>query len=789
MDINTRISARHIDITGVVQGVGFRPFVYQLARYYGLNGQVSNTGQGVRLLVEGPEEKIAAFSRDISEKAPPLSSITALQSRLSPVQGFDDFTICMSSGAGQRRALISADVSVCTHCLAEMHDSANRRFAYPFINCTHCGPRYTIIKDIPYDRAKTAMAGFSLCPDCQKEYDDPLDRRFHAQPNACPVCGPRVFLVDARKNCVDNDPGDALKKAALMLKKGHIVAVKGLGGFHLAVDASCHDAVTRLRTAKKRPDKPFALMARTLSYAARHVHISPEEETLLMSRHRPIVLLRKRFFAREKDSKSLTGTQVLGKLDDQDFLSDAIAPGNPLLGIMLPYTPLHYLLLEQGPPVLVMTSGNPSGEPLSIDNDKAFTDFSHMADYFLFHNRDIYFRADDSILQVQEKIPRFLRRSRGYAPLPVFLKNPLPQVLACGGGVKSTVCLTREDKAFLSQHIGDLDNEKVFEFYRSTVDHLKKILDIRPGIIAHDLHSGYLSTTWALAQEDVTKVAVQHHHAHAVSCMAENHVLDPVIAITLDGTGLGTDGSIWGGEVLTCTLTDFKRCAHLKYTPMPGGDAAVREPWRMAAAHLWQVWGDDFVDLDLPLIHRVGQDRLRFVATMMKRKINSPLTSSCGRLFDAVASLCGIRDNMTFEGQAAMDLQAVSQRNEQRAYAMDFKEIHDEEGNTLVEMDTRPAMMEMVEDVQKGLAPGEIGTRFHETIVRGFTHVALGVSDETGIDKVVLTGGVFNNGIIVSGLLKRLEHHGLRVYTHTRVPAGDGGISLGQAVIAGSVAR
>ena len=785
MDINIRISARHIDITGVVQGVGFRPFLYQLARHYGLNGQVSNTGQGVSLLVEGSEEKITAFTRDISEKSPPLSSITAVRSRPTPVKGFDDFSICTSRGAGQRRALISADVCVCTHCLREMRDPANRRFSYPFINCTHCGPRYTIIKDIPYDRAKTAMAGFPLCQACQKEYDDPMDRRFHAQPNACPVCGPRVSLVDARGNCVDNGPGDALEKAAVMLKKGHIVAVKGLGGFHLAVDACCHDAVTRLRRAKKRPDKPFALMVRTALHAARHVHISPGEETLLNSRHRPIVLLKKRSFSRKKDTDALPRVQALQNLEDQPFLSDAIAPGNPLLGIMLPYTPLHYLLLEQGPAVLVMTSGNPSGEPLSIDNDKAFAAFSHMADYFLFHNRDIYFRADDSILQVQENIPRFFRRSRGYAPLPVFLKNPLPQVLACGGGLKSTVCLTRENKAFLSQHIGDLDNEKVFDFYRSTVDHLQRILDIRPGIIAHDLHPGYLSTTWALAQKDVTTVAVQHHHAHAVSCMAENHVADPVIAITLDGTGLGTDGAIWGGEVLSCTLTDFKRYAHLKYTPMPGGDAAVREPWRMAAAHLWQVWGDDFVNLDLPLIHRVGQDRLRFVATMMKRGVNAPLTSSCGRLFDAVASLCGIRDTMTFEGQAAMDLQAVSKGNAKRAYAMDFQKIHDVEGNPLMEMDTRPAMMEMVEDVQRGISPGEIGTRFHETIVQGFARAALGVRDETGIDQVVLSGGVFNNSIILSGILKRLEYHGLRVYTHAKVPAGDGGISLGQAVVAG----
>ena len=709
MDLNSNVSAGKIEITGVVQGVGFRPFLFQLARHYNLNGQVSNTGQGVTLVVEGPEEKIRAFCRDIPAKSPPLSSINHVHYRPVPVQGFDAFTICSSHGAGKRRTLISPDVSVCSDCLKELHDPANRRFSYPFINCTHCGPRYTIIKDIPYDRPKTAMAKFPLCPDCQREYDDPMDRRFHAQPNACPVCGPQVSLVDSRGNCVANGPGDALEKAAVMLKKGYIVAVKGLGGFHLAVDATCHEAVTCLRAAKKRQDKPFALMARSTSHAARHVHITPDEESLLTSRHRPIVLLKKRFHSREKKSEVFVPPHGPGQKKVMRFLSPAVSPNNPLLGIMLPYTPLHYLLLEKGPPILVMTSGNPSGEPLSIDNDKAFAAFSHMADYFLFHNRDIYFRADDSILQVQVKVPRFFRRSRGYAPLPVFLKDSLPQVLACGGGLKSTVCLTRENKAFLSQHIGDLDNEKVYEFYRSTVDHLKRILDISPKIIAHDLHPGYLSTTWALEQKDVTTVAVQHHHAHAVSCMAENNLEAPVIAVTLDGTGLGSDGTIWGGEVLTCTLTKFKRRAHLKYTPMPGGDAAAREPWRMAAAYLWQMWGDDFPDLDFPLIHRIGRDRLRFVATMMKKGVNSPLTSSCGRWFDAVASLCGIRDLMTFEGQAAMDLQAVSRPHEQRAYDIDIKRIHDAKGNALWEMDTTPAMREIIKDVQNGCSPGDIG--------------------------------------------------------------------------------
>ena len=789
MDNNCTISARRVTISGIVQGVGFRPFLFQLAHHYKFTGEVSNTAQGVTLVVEGTHEKLDAFCQDIVKKKPPLSSISDLKSTRISVKGYTDFTICSSAGQGERSVLISPDVSICEDCLKEMTDPTDRRFEYPFINCTNCGPRYTIIKDIPYDRPKTAMSSFTLCQACQKEYDDPMDRRFHAQPNACPVCGPHTFLLDHGGRVVDTGPTHAVEKAALLLKQGHIVAVKGLGGFHLAVDATCHDAVSRLRDAKKRPDKPFALMARSIRDAACHVCITPEEEVLLSCRHRPIVLLQKKEVAHGQDIDDNPGGDDATLNGAISSLSAAIAPENSFLGIMLPYTPLHYLLLEKGPPILVMTSGNPSGEPLSIDNDDALAAFSHMADYFLLHNRDIYFRADDSIMQVQEKVPRFFRRSRGYAPLPVFLKQTQPRVLACGGGLKSTVCLTRENNAFLSQHIGDLDNEKVFQFYQSSVDHLKRILDISPEIIAHDLHPGYLSTAWAQEQKGMKTVAVQHHHAHAVSCMVENGMVEPVIAITLDGTGLGTDGTIWGGEILTCTPTDFTRRAHLKYTPMPGGDAAVLEPWRMAAACLWQIWGDDFLELDIPLIQRVGRHRLGFVATMMKKGLNCPLTSSCGRLFDAVAALLGIRDKITFEGQAAMNLQMVSHMENQGAYGVAFNDIHDAAGDVMVEIDMDAAVVHMVQDVQKGIAPEVIGGRFHETIIEGFSCGALEVSRATGIVDVVLSGGVFNNGLILSGILKRLEQLGLKGYTHEKVPAGDGGISLGQAVIAGELAR
>ena len=756
--------------------------MFQLARQYGLKGRVANTGGGVTLVVEGPGEQMAPFCRDIREKAPPLSHVTAVDAVPVAVQGHACFTIEKSRGGRARNTLISPDVAVCDDCLAEMMSPGDRRFAYPFINCTNCGPRYTIIKDLPYDRPATAMASFSMCSQCQKEYDDPMDRRFHAQPNACPMCGPHLFLTDRTGRWVDNGPSDALDRAVMLLQKGHILAVKGLGGFHLAVDATCHAGVCRLRQAKQRPHKPFALMARSVDAAALYVRVSRRERELLMSRGRPIVLLEKRGW-----SAAVHATDGPGPvLPDRGTtpLSNAVAPGNPFLGVMLPYTPLHHLLLEKGPPMLVMTSGNPGGEPLSIDNAHALDAFSHMADYFLMHNRDIYFRADDSIMQVQADVPRFFRRSRGYAPRPVFLKTALPPVLACGGGLKSTICLVRDNKAFLSQHIGDLDNEKVFAFFRRSVAHLQRILDVTPRIVAHDLHPGYMSSAWAMARKGVKRVAVQHHHAHAVSCMVENNLDEPVIAVTLDGTGLGTDGTIWGGEVLTCSYGAFKRHAHLACLPMPGGDQAVREPWRMAASCLWRVWGDAFVELDLPLIRRIGRDRLTFLARMMARNINSPLTSSAGRLFDAVAALTGLRDTMTYESQAAMDLQAAATAGKAHpVYELKFAETLN--AQEPVVLDPLPAVRRMVADIRKGTDAGAVSAGFHAMIIEGFSRAVGMVHRRTGIDKVVLSGGVFNNRRILEGMETCLTRQGMGVYTHCQVPTGDGGISLGQAVIAG----
>ena len=594
------IAAKKIEISGVVQGVGFRPFLFGLACAHHLYGHVSNTASGVALFIQGKSKDLDAFLLDLPEKKPLLSQISRMVSTDAQPLDLADFTIIKSPDARTRSALISPDVGVCPDCLKEMQDPADRRFEYPFINCTNCGPRYTIIQDIPYDRPNTSMKSFAMCPDCRKEYEDPLNRRFHAQPNACPVCGPQVFLTDNNGKRMDgNDPAQAMALAARFLKQGKIVAVKGLGGFHLAVDAANATAVYLLRQRKKRPHKPFALMAARDSSLFNHVCMDEDEKALLCSYHRPIVLLKKKPFP------SPVGTG----------LAQNLAPDNPYLGIMLPYTPLHYLLLDKGPDILVMTSGNRSGEPLSIDNADALDTFSHIADYFLLHNRDIYFRADDSITGIQQGKLRFLRRSRGYAPLPVDIMPPtddkLANILGCGAGMKSTICLTRDRYAFLSPHIGDLESMQVQNFYKDTIEHMQKILDIRPVCVAHDLHPGYFSTQFAkmLGEQRLPLIGVQHHHAHALACMAENHLDGKVLALTLDGTGLGTDGHIWGGEVLTCTYEGFERRARLDYLPMPGGDAAVRAPWRMAVALLYKVYGPGIMDLDIPFIRSFGQNK------------------------------------------------------------------------------------------------------------------------------------------------------------------------------------
>ena len=624
-------------IQGIVQGVGFRPFIYQLAARYGLAGYVVNTAKGVVVEIEGHDKGIQEFIDRMKAEHPPLAHIASTDWAEIPPINEDSFEIRRSRVGEERSALISPDVSICPECLSEMRNPQDRRFGYPFINCTNCGPRYTIIMDIPYDRAATTMKEFRMCPACLEEYDNPNNRRFHAQPNACWKCGPATSLYDEDEcRILCSDP---IQKTISFLQNGAILAIKGLGGFHLAVDASNHKGVERLRKRKHREEKPLAITVKDLDAALTIAHIDKREAELLKSHQRPIVILKKRRF---------------------HGLSPQVAPRNRYIGIMLPYTPLHYLLMEGPFKALVMTSGNMTEEPINTDNREAFKHLRGIADYFLIHNRDIYLRSDDSVLRVVDKIPRQIRRSRGYVPVPVFLPpdmKSLSPVLALGGELKNTICLTKANRAFLSQHIGDMENLETFEFFRLTVSHLKRILEIDPKVVAHDLHPDYLSSKFAREQEEVPTLAVQHHHAHIVSCLSEHGLKGPVIGVAMDGTGLGLDGQIWGGEILLSDLTSFKRRAHLDYVPLPGGDAAAKFPWRMALIYLHRTFGDDLFNLSIPFVRNLDQAEASIVLRMALKGVNSPLTSSCGRFFDAVSALLGLRRKIAYEGQAAIELE------------------------------------------------------------------------------------------------------------------------------------
>ncbi len=768
--------AKKVKVNGIVQGVGFRPFVYQLANRYGLKGEVANTSSGVSIHIEGDWQQIESFCSDLAAKRPPLALITEISIQPAKLESFNDFSIVKSKGRVDKSTLISPDISVCDDCLRELFDPANRRYQYPFINCTNCGPRYTIIDDLPYDRPNTSMKLFEMCSRCQAEYDDPLNRRFHAQPNACADCGPHVILYD---NTGKNIPSrNLIEMAAELLKKGRIIAIKGLGGFHLAVDAENSNAVARLRKRKHRKEKPFAVMSYDIACIRKYAYVDAEEEALLTSPQRPIVILKKMKF---------------------NTLSQEVSPRNKYFGVMLPYTPLHYLLLKSNLTALVMTSGNMSEEPIAIDNDDAFKRLSNIADYFLVHNRDICLRSDDSIVKKTAGGTRFIRRSRGYVPTPVFLKKSVPQILACGADLKNTICLTKENKAFLSQHIGDIENLATYEFFKMTIEHMKRILDIEPVMIAHDLHPDYLSTRYAQEQQDITKVAVQHHHAHIVSCMAENMLEGPVIGLSFDGTGYGTDGSIWGGEILIAEPGRFERAAYLSYIPMPGSAAAIKEPWRMAVSYLYNVFGDALWNLDLPVLKRIDEKKIRIITEMISKRVNSPYTSSLGRLFDGIAAIIGIRNHVFFEGQAAMELEMLAKDNSNSTY--EYEWVIDVQGpkskvQSLWTSDIgnryriliQPIVFGVVKDMKKGVDLYEISSKFHMTLIHLFSELCAVIRKERGLNRVILSGGVFQNSLLFTGLIQALEAKSFQVFTHRLVPANDGGISLGQAVIATAVA-
>ena len=753
--MDDKMGSSIIEVDGIVQGVGFRPFVYQLARCRGLNGEVANTSNGVVIRLEGPCEEIELFLNELEEKPPPLAYVVKVRVREAPYSGFADFSIAPSRKNEKRSTLISPDMSVCDDCLEELFDPGDRRFEYPFINCTNCGPRYTIIEDIPYDRPKTSMRHFAMCGLCRKEYDDPRDRRFHAQPNACPECGPRVVLLDSHgeKAACDNP----VEKAAQLLCAGKILALKGLGGFHLAADAENDRAVAMLRQRKHREEKPLALMALDMETVRLFADPTDDDERLLKSARRPIVVVEKKTSSR---------------------IAEQVAPGNGNFGVMLPYTPLHYLILSKFGGPLVMTSGNLSEEPICIENEDAFARLSDIADFFLVHDRDIYLRSDDSIVRGMGGQARFYRRSRGYVPMPVFLRRTFPPVLACGGELKNTVCLIKGDKAFLSQHVGDLENLATLDFFRMTIDHMKRIIDVEPEVIACDMHPDYLSTRYAMEQDDLPVIPVRHHHAHIVSCLAENKRTGPVIGLAFDGTGYGADGTVWGGEVLIADEKKFERAGHLDPVAMPGAAAAIREPFRMALSYLRHVHGENVYDIGIPFLEKSDPGKARIIFEMIEKKINSPQTSSLGRLFDGVAALLGLRDRAAFEGQAAMELETAAKGLSSECY--DFLW---ECGSARI-VSLVPIIEGVVEDLRRGEDVGEISGKFHSTLVRGFSRMCVEIREETGIDTVALSGGAFQNKLLFEGLLRQLQGAGFEVLTHRLAPCNDGGLALGQAVSA-----
>jgi len=753
------LSLARISVRGVVQGVGFRPFIYQMAKRHSLRGWVCNTSEDVRIEVEGETRDIEQFLHGLREQSPPLSHIEEITVTPAPPAGYEKFEIRHSIAEEGKYQLVSPDIATCPDCLREIFDPGDRRYRYPFTNCTNCGPRFTIIADIPYDRPNTTMKRFQMCPECQREYDDPLNRRFHAQPNACPECGPQLELLDASGNPVTCR--DIISKASQLLKEGKIIAIKGLGGFLLACDATSRAAISRLRQRKNRPTKPLAIMVSSLDEAQRHCEVNDEEAGLLTSPGSPIVL------ARWKAGSTI---------------SKAAAPGLKYVGVMLPYTPLHHLLLRETGLPLVMTSGNLSEEPIAKDNNEAVTRLSGIVDYFLVHNRDIYARYDDSVMTVEEGRPRFVRRARGYAPFPIHLPYKSKQILGCGAEEKNTFCLTRDDHAFVSQHIGDMENMETLEHYVNTIALYQKLFRIEPEIIAHDMHPEYLPTKYAkelAAREKKKLIPVQHHHAHIASCLADNGVEGPVIGVSFDGTGYGTDGKIWGGEFIVADYKEFKRMAFLEYLPLPGGALAIKKPYRTTIGYLLSLGID--LDQNLPLFKQVDKGEIKIIRSQVEKRINTPLTSSMGRLFDAVAALSGVRGIIEYEAQAAIDLEMLAYDAAGETGRYPFSLI-EQSGVSIIQI--HDLFTSIINDLRGNTPKAIIAARFHNTVAQMILETCRAISAKTGIKKAALSGGVFQNRLLLRKTIPPLESAGFEVYTHRQVPCNDGGISLGQVVIA-----
>lgn len=799
---------RRIRLDGIVQGVGFRPFVYRLAQEFGVTGFVRNESGGVLIEAEGAPDLLDAFEQRVLTAHPPHARVVHhVTSPLAPL-GSLDFTIQFSTAGAAESTFISPDLAVCPECLREMRNPGDRRFRHPFLNCTRCGPRYSIVSSLPYDRSRTSMALFPMCAACRREYEDLTDRRFHAQPTACPQCGPHLWLADAdgrelagtapaeqaggaeradspalRAAAKPEDPlsaavstpantADPVAAARTRLLQGQIIAVRGIGGFHLCVDPRNAEAVERLRQRKGRSRKPFALMARDLETIRRWCHVEPAEADLLTSSARPIVLLRAK-----------TTAEAAPDL----LLPWAIAPGQKYHGFMLPYAPLHHLLLDDSLPVLVMTSGNLSEEPIVTGNQEARECLKNIADVFLCHDREILQRCDDSIARLVEDRPLLLRRSRGYVPEPLPLENELPwPILATGSELKNAVALARGREVFLSQHIGDLDNPEALAFFRQSIGHLQRLLRIEPRLIVHDQHPDWHSTRWALAQSGIKTLAVQHHHAHMAAVMAEHRLAGPCIGIILDGTGYGSDGTVWGGEVLFGSAAGFSREAWLKPVRMPGGDAAAREPWRMAVSHLHAVFGPSCLDLDLEAMHHRPRAEMELLLEMIDKGVNAPWTSSCGRLFDAVAAIIGLVFVHTFEAEAAMAVEMAATGDE--SWPLNPEDYLPPSFQPQGALELGGLVRCLAEGVQMGCSAGRIARRFHFGLVEILVQAALDLRRRHGAGSVVLGGGVFQNALLQQQMVQRLTQEEFAVYCGSRIPVNDGGLAFGQVAVAAAQA-
>ncbi len=758
--------AVRISIQGIVQGVGFRPFVYQLASRHNLKGWVCNTSRDVKIEAEGSADAVREFLVHLKMEAPPRSRIDAMEYEDTEPTGYTTFEIRKSIREDGQYQLISPDIATCEPCRTELFDPDDRRFGYPFINCTDCGPRLTIIKDIPYDRPMTTMAPFKMCPDCQREYEDPMNRRFHAQPNGCPVCGPHVEILDQGGARIAS--GDPVSDSAQFLRDGKIVAVKGIGGFLLACDATNEEAVKRLRQRKRRAFKPFAVMVETVEAARQFCELSAEEEDLIASPKAPIVLLR---------------------LRTSGVIAPSVAPSLHYLGLMLPYSPLHHLLMKDAGRPLVMTSGNLSEEPIVGDNEEAWKKLSAIADVFLVHNRDIFARCDDSVAMVEGGEVCLIRRARGYAPDPVPLPFNAREVLACGAEFKNTFCMTKDRYAFMSQHVGDMDNLETLSHFENMLDLYRKLFRLDPRIVACDKHPDYLASRYAKEVQEkddsIRLIPVQHHHAHIVSCMVENAMTSPVLGVAFDGTGFGDDGAIWGSEFLLVDYDRFSRLAHFEYLPLPGGDLAVKRPYRIAVSYLYSLLGEEALNRDWAFLRGIDPFEVRLLKDQINKNINTPLSCSAGRLFDAVSALLDIRKEIDYEGQAAVELEMAATGVEFDGTPYSFH-IDNRDGMRVVRL--RELLEGVSSDLLRGVPEAVISVKFHHTMAHIIGAVCTILAHDHGIKHVAVSGGVFQNRILLNLTKARLREEGLEVMTHKHVPCNDGCISLGQAVVANFLA-